>query len=254
MGWNRSSMDLTLITCNYNTPTQIVKLLQSVKETSSQLPKVIVMNTSTNQDSDKILLDNDIPYYNFRGGSHGESVNLAFKKVKTKYVLLVDSDVIFLKDFLPVFEKFKSSNLTLMGKVVGNVAGKNLYERVEPWYCFMNFEKLKNNKIDFFDRERVKESKKDNIKVYDIGSTMFEDVQNSDLLIGDVDLENRYFKHYGGMSWHCQKYNSSKDDTDIDFGGTHPHEILWNIGQQRKNQYDIETEYLKNIDIKSVFK
>jgi hypothetical protein len=118
----------------------------------------------------------------------------------------------------------------------------------------MNFEKLKNNKIDFFDRERVKESKKDNIKVYDIGSTMFEDVQNSDLLIGDVNLENRYFKHYGGMSWHCQKYNSSKDDTDIDFGGTHPHEILWNIGQQRKNQYDIETEYLKNVDIKSSFK
>jgi hypothetical protein len=141
-----------------------------------------------------------------------------------------------------------------MGKVVGNVAGKNLYERVEPWYCFMNYEILKNKKIEFFDRERVKKSKEDNIKVYDIGSTMFEDVEKSNLLIGDVDLENKYFKHYGGMSWHCQKYNSSEDDTDIDFGGTHPHEILWNIGQQRKNQYDIETEYLKDIDIKSCFK
>ena len=247
-------MDLTLITCNYNTHKQIVRLLQSVKQTSSQLPKVIVMNTSTEPESDKILSDYNIPYYNFRGGSHGESVNLAFKKVKTRYVLLVDSDVIFLKDFLPVFEKFKSSNLALMGKVVGSVAGKNLYERVEPWYCFIDFEKLKNNKIDFFDRERVKKSKEDNIKVYDVGSTMFEDIQKLNMLIGDVDLENKYFKHYGGMSWHCQKYNSDDKDTDIDFGGTHPHELLWTIGQQRKIHYNIETEYLKDIDIKSVFK
>lgn len=247
-------MDLTLITCNYNTPNLIIKLLQSVKHTSSQLPKIIVINTSTTEDSDKILSENNIPYFNFKGASHGEAVDLAFEKVKTKYVLLVDSDVIFLKDFLPVFEKFKSLNLTLMGKVVGNVAGKNLYERVEPWYCFIDYEKIKKNKIHFFDKERVKKSKKDNIKVYDVGSTMFEDVQKADLLIGNVDLENIYFKHYGGMSWHCQKYNSLEEDTDIDFGGTHPHEILWNIGQQRKNQYDIETEYLKNIDIKSSFK
>lgn len=247
-------MDLTLITCNYNTPNLIIKLLQSVKHTSSQLPNVIVMNTSTAEDSDKILSENNIPYFNFKGASHGEAVDSAFEKVKTQYVLLVDSDVIFLKDFLPVFEKFKSSNLTLMGKVIGNVAGKNLYERVEPWYCFIHYEKLKNNKIIFFDKERVKKSKENNMKVYDVGSTMFEDVQKADLLIGNVDLENKYFKHYGGMSWHCQKYNSLEEDTDIDFGGTHPHEILWNIGQQRKNQYDIETEYLKNIDIKSLFK
>ena len=247
-------MDLTLLTCNYNTPNLIIKLLQSVKKTSSCLPNVIVINTSTEDESNKILSDYKIPYYNLKGASHGEAINLAFEKVKTKYVLLVDSDVIFLKDFYPVFEKFKSSNLALMGKVVGNIANKNLYERVEPWYCFIDYEKLKNNKIIFFDKERVKKSKEEKIKIYDVGSTMFEDIQNADLLIGDVDLENKYFKHYGGMSWHCQKYNSLQEDTDIDFGGTHPHEILWTIGQHRKNEYEIETEYLKNIDIKSVFK
>ena len=251
MGWNRNRMDLTLITCNYNTPDQIVKLLQSVKQTSSQLPKVIVMNTSTDEESEKILSDNNINYFNFRGGSHGEAVNLALKKVNTKYVLLVDSDVIFLRDFLPVFEKLKSSNLTMMGKVVGNVAGKNLYERVEPWYCFIDYGKLKTHNIEFFDRERVKKSKEIGGKLYDVGSSMFEDIQNSNLLIGDVNLENKYFKHYGGMSWHCQKYNPSDIDTDIDLGGTHPHEILWTIGQQTRNNYVIETEYLKDIDIKT---
>jgi len=247
-------MDLTLVTCNYNTPDLIIKLLQSVKNTSSQLPNVIVMNTSTDEESDKILSDYGIPYYNLKGGTHGEAVNLALKKIKTKYAILVDSDVIFLKDFLPAFEKFKLQNLSLMGKVVGNIGGKNLHERVQPWYCFLDCAKLKNHNIQFFDKKRVKQSREENIKIYDIGSTMFEDIQRADLLIGDVDLENKYFKHYGGMSWYCQKYNPSNDDNDIDFGGTHPHEIFWNVGQQIRNQYNIETEFLKDIDIKSLFK
>lgn len=247
-------MDLTLVICNYNTPNLIIKLLQSVKKTSSQFPKILVMNTSTEDESDDILSDYKIPYFNLKGGTHGEAVNLAFQKVTTKYILLVDSDVIFLKDFLPAFEKFKSQNLTIMGKVVGNIGNKNLYERVEPWYCFLDCETLKNNNIYFFDKERTKKSKEDNVKVYDIGSTMFEDIQKADLLIGDVDLENKYFKHYVGMSWYCQKYNPSDGDNDIDFGGTHPHKIFWTIGQQTKIHYNIETEYLKDIDIKSVFK
>ena len=247
-------MDLTLVTCNYNTPDLIIKLLQSVKKTSSYLPNVIVINTSTEDESEKILSDYNIPYYNLKGATHGEAVNLAFEKVATKYIILVDSDVIFLKDFFPVFEKFKSSNLALMGKVVGNIGGKNLYERVEPWYCLLDCDKLKKNNIQFFDKDRVLKSRQENIKVYDIGSTMFEDIQKADLLIGDVDLENKYFKHYVGMSWYCQKYNPLDGDNDIDFGGTHPHEIFWTVGQQIRTQYNIETAYLNDIDIKSVFK
>jgi glycosyltransferase involved in cell wall biosynthesis len=246
-------MDLTLVTCNYNTPNLIERLLQSLKYTSSQLPKVIVMNTSIDDKSDKFLSDNKINYINSRGSSHGEAVNLALKNVTTKYILLVDSDIIFLKDFLPAFEKFKFSNLTLMGKVLGNVAGKNLYERVDPCYCFIDYEQIKNKNIIFFDIERVKKSKEMGYKLYDVGSTMFEDIQTADLLIGDVDLENRYFKHYGGMSWHCQKYNPYDRDTDIDIGGTHPHKEFWNVGQQIERNYYIETDYLKNINIKSCF-
>lgn len=246
-------MDLTLVTCNYNTPNLVERLLQSLKHTSSQLPKILVVNTSTEEDSDKFLSEKKINYINLKGASHGEAVNLAFEKVKTKYILLVDSDVIFLKDFLLVFEKFKFSNLALMGKVVENVGMKNLYARVEPWFCFINLEVVKQNNIIFFDKERSKKSKEENIKIYDVGSTMFEDILKADLTIGDADLENKYFKHYVGMSWYCQKYNPHAEDTDIDLGGTHPYENFWIIGQQIKNQYDIETEYLKNININSCF-
>lgn len=245
--------DLTILTCNYNTPHQIDNLLKSVKLTSSQLPKIVMMNTSNIDECELPLQLNSIPYYNARGFSHGEAVNLAFKKITTKYVLLVDSDVLFLKDFKPAFDKFKSSGLTLMGKVVGDCGGKQLYPRVEPWYCFINLENLKRHKIEFFNIEKTRESKQSGGRVYNVGSTMFEAVENAGLLIGDVDLENKYFKHYGGMSWRCQKYDPSDVDTDIDFGGTHPHRQLWDIGLRVKQQYDEDVKYLNDVDIRGVF-
>lgn len=244
-------MDLTLLTCNYNTTDLTINMLKSLKLTSSKLPEAIVINTSDSENSD-LLQDNNIPYFNYRGASHGEAVNLGLTKVKTRYVLLVDTDIIFLKDFLPVFDRFKLGNFTLMGKVVGDVAGKKLYSRVEPWYCFIDLYKLKINKIKFFDRDRTKNSKHSD-RVYDIGSSMFEDIVSNNENIADVNLENKYFKHYGGMSWRTQKFNPSDGDTDVDFGGTHPHKVLYDIGMQIRSIYQQETEYLNPLSIKGAY-
>ena len=244
-------MDITLLTCNYNTPELVINLLKSVKTTCKNLPNVVVMDTSSS--NSEALNDLGITNYLFRNGIHGEAVNLGLQKIKTRYVLLVDSDVIFLKDFSPAFERFKSSNLTIMGKVVGDCAGKKLYPRVEPWYCFIDLFQLKSKKISFFDRDRSKKDKSKE-RIYDIGSTIFEDISNAGLLIGDVDLEGKYFKHYGGMSWREQKYDPSQSDTDIDFGGTHPNKNLYDFALYIKDQYKRETFNLKEIDIKNTFK
>lgn len=246
-------MNLTLLVCNYNTALETHNLLKSLKITSSSLPKVVVMNTSTEADANQLLLEDGVPHFNYRGGIHGEGVNLGFGKVTTRYALLVDSDVILLKDFLPAFERFKEGGFALMGKVVGDVGGKTLYERVEPWFCFIDLKQLKDRKITFFDSQRTKDSRGNGGKVYDVGSTMFEDVQKAGLLIADVDLEGKYFKHYGGMSWRCQKYKGDDVDTDIDFGGTHPHKILWEIGMQVKKEYDEETKKFDKVEIKDTY-
>lgn len=247
-------MSLTVLTCNYNTPDVTVNMLKSLKYVAGEgpLPKVMVMNTSKSWQRNE-LDENEVPYYNFRHGIHGEAVNLALKKIETRYVLLVDSDIIFLQDWRKPFQRFVDGNFTLMGKVVGNVAGKQLYERVEPWYCFIDLHRLKANKIKFFDGDRTKASKLTD-KVYDVGSTMFEDVTIQGGLVANVDLEGKYFKHYGGMSWRTQKFNPNDGDTDIDFGGTHPHRILYDIGMRVRATYEEETQYLKDVNIKGVFK
>jgi hypothetical protein len=139
-----------------------------------------------------------------------------------------------------------------MGKVVGDCAGKSLYPRVEPWYCFIDLDQLKRHKIEFFDRERTLKSKSSD-RVYDIGSTMFEDCEKAGLKIGDANMEGRYFKHYGGMSWHCATYDPSKPDTDVDFGGTHPNKALYDHGMRVKHQYDVDTKHLNNMDVGGAF-
>jgi hypothetical protein len=183
--------------------------------------------------------------------SHGDAVNEAFKLVKTRYMLLVDSDVLFLNDFYRPFEKFKEGKFTLMGEVVGDRGGKSLYPRVNPWFCFLDLDTLKEYGIKFYDHYRTKVLKSD--KIYDIGSTMFEDVINANLSIADVKMEGKYFKHYEGMSWRVQKYNPDNGDTDIDVGGTHANKALYEYGVRVKQQYEEDVKHLNNVDVRGAF-
>jgi glycosyltransferase involved in cell wall biosynthesis len=246
-------MDLTILTCNFNTPDLIINLLKSLKLTSSEIPKVLVMDTSSEPDKEISNHFNEVCFNKAGCIGHGLAVNEGFDMIETRYILLVDSDILFLKDFMPLYVKFKSSGLSLMGKVVEDCGGKSLHPRIEPWFCFIDLFKLKENNIKFFDPIRTKNSRIIGKKIYDIGSTMFEDVCKFDLSVGDCDVENKYFRHYGGMSWRTQTYNPNDIDTDIDFGGTHPNKQLYEAGILVRNEYTRDIEYLKNIDIRNTF-
>lgn len=212
--------DLTLITCSYNTPDITKTMLRSWAAVHNNIQKVIVCDNSTNNDTKSFLYDHKIPYITHPGMSHGNGVNELLKLCKTKYALLVDTDVIFLKDHTDIFDQFKGMGLTLMGKIEGDRGGKNIHNRVNPWHCFIDVEQVNTNNIVFFDEERMKDSFNTD-RIYDIGSTFLKDIRNKKLLVGDVDLSNNYYIHFEGMSWYKNKFDSTKEDTGIDFGGTH---------------------------------
>lgn len=221
-------MELTLLTCNYNTPLLIENLLKSTKHFSEEFNEYIVDTGSYCS-----YQYSDIHLQNF---SHGEAVNYALECINTDYVLLVDSDVIFYKDIFPIFEKFKKSGAALLGNVSGDRGGKRLHPRVDPWFCLINLRHLKEHGIQFFDPIRTKDSRGTPI-VYDIGSTMFEDVMAAELTVANFNGEGKYFKHYEGMSWRRGKYDPTKGDTDIDFGGTHNNKALYDYGLKIEQQY-----------------
>jgi hypothetical protein len=201
----------------------------------------------TGEDKPEKLLKPLYDQYFMHKTSHGVAVNKSFDLVKTKYMLLVDSDVLFLQDIKKPYEKFKEGEFALMGEVVGDRGGKSLYPRVNPWFCFIDVEQLKEHGIQFYDKERSEHSKRKLMnpqRVYDIGSTMFEDVINAGLTVADAKMEDKYFKHYEGMSWRVQKYNPDNGDTDIDIGGTHNNKALYEYGLMIQKQYENDTKNL----------
>lgn len=236
-------MDLTLVTCNHNTDDLIYNLMASLAKFVINIPDELVVISTGDVPFEKTSKPLWYDYF-FPNTSHGNAVNAAFELVKTRYILLVDSDVLFLKDFKEPFEKFKEHGFALMGEVVGDRGGKSLYPRVNPWFCFIDLEQLKKHGIKFYDHHRTKVLKSD--KIYDIGSTMFEDVINAGLSVGDAKMEGKYFRHYEGMSWRVQKYNPNNGDTDIDVGGTHDNKALYEYGLKVREQYE---EDIKKYDL-----
>jgi hypothetical protein len=69
--------------------------------------RLIIVDNSTNSDTQSLLYDHKVPYTVHPGMSHGDGVNEALKLCKTKYALLVDTDVIFTQDHSSIFKQFK---------------------------------------------------------------------------------------------------------------------------------------------------
>ena len=225
-------MDLTIVVCNHDTPDLIWNIRNSLIRYWVQ-PPMLVMDTGSTPIPEP---DGWFNTYIMNNASHGNAVNKSFELVTTKHMLLIDSDVLILDDIMKPYKIFQEGGFALMGEVVGDRGGKSLYPRVNPWFCFMDLEQLKEHDIKFYDHYRTKVLKSE--KIYDIGSTMFEDVLNAGLTIADAKMEGKYFKHYEGMSWRVQKYNPDNGDTDIDIGGTHDNRALYEYGLKVREQYE----------------
>jgi hypothetical protein len=212
----------------------------------------MLIDGSTNDATKTLLEKNNIPYISNPSGSHGQNVNIGLKNCKTKYALLVDSDVIFLKHHNDIFNQFKEAKVAILGKIEGNRGGKKIYNRVNPWHCFIDVKTIRNKNIVFFNETKMKESFKTE-KIYDIGSTFFEDIRNAKLKIGDIDLLGKYYSHFEGMSWYKNKYDAFKEDTGIDFGGTHNNPAYVSAYEQKYNLFKKIQSIYENINIKNNF-
>jgi len=238
--------NITLISCSYNTPDVTLTMLRSFFKYHTET-EVLIIDNSTNNDTAKLLQTNNVSYIRNEGGLHIQSIDILFSSIKTKYALLVDTDVIFYKDHTSIFNKFKEMGLTLMGEICGDRGGKLIHNRVHPWHCFIDVENIKQNKIRFYNPD--KQFSKSN-KIYDVGCTFFEDIKNCNLKIGDIRLEGSYYKHYEGMSWRTKRFGTEDGDIDHNSKAVHNNIHLYQYGLLVEEQYKKEIELYKNITIK----
>lgn len=244
--------NLTLISCSYNTPQVTLTMLRSFAFHHSTITNLLLMENSSDDTTAKLLDAENVPYIRHANYSHAEGVNNAFKQCKTKYALLVDSDIIFLKNCEDIYKMFTDSGYAAAGKITGDRGGKKIYNRIDPWFCFIDMEQIQKYNIPFCDIERTKKSFKEE-RIYDIGSTFFKDMRKKDLKIGNLEVDNRYFMHMEGMSWYKNKYDPTKPDTGIDFGGTHNNKGLYEMHMLKEAHFNSIKKPFDLIKLTGVF-
>lgn len=238
--------NLTLASCSYNTPEVTLTMLKSFFKYHDST-NVLMCENSTNDETEKLLIENKVPFIKNKNGLHSPSVDILIQNCKTDYMLLVDTDVIFLKNHKNIFDMMRNVNATLLGEICGDRGGKKLHNRVHPWHCFINVKNIKDNNIKFYDYDR--QIKRNCEKIYDVGASFFEDIKANNLKIGDVKLQDNYFKHYEGMSWRTLKFGKTEGNIDVDNTATHNNQELYKYGQFIERMYKFEIETYKDVVI-----
>ena len=225
--------NITLISCDYNTPLMEITMLRSFfKECYGVVNKVLVSVNSDKDDIDKYSMYDraGIDYIKNPGMSHAEGVQSLLDNITTKYALLVDSDVIFVKNIKSVIEDYIKSKIVLGGHLDESGFDGNSWEnsdfykgmnikinsRIHPCFMFINNSFLKKNNIKFANADKIEATKSscfynmfngehsipgNEVPYYDVGGTLYEDVieakgkVNSSLVLSD------YLIHFKGMSW-----------------------------------------------------
>jgi hypothetical protein len=244
--------DITLISTSYNTPLHIETMLKSFVAVHGDGPfKFVLMENSTETDTTKILDIFKVPYVSFKGDTHSISVDKALVQCKTKYALLVDSDIIFRQHIGKLIEVMRKNDGALMGEITADRGGFKLKKRVNPWFCLIDMGKIREKRIRFHDQFRINTTNSGafyrNIPIninannyvayYDVGSTFYEDINKSGLKILEAPGIIKYFTHFEGSSWHR---NSG-------------HEGFIKIGEQIYNKFLEARKSFDHVDITGKF-
>lgn len=207
--------DLTLMLCSFNTPDVVLACLRSWVYSGNPKIKLFVAENSTDDRTLKILQDADIRFVHLPSARHDDGVNELMTYCQTKHVLLVDSDVIFLKQIFPVYGRYINTGSALAGEYCDDRAGMKIRPRMQPWFCFIDSElwSLNNWKMGLGHDMSKPNS-------YDTGSLLYESVTKSGRKITDLGSSiYQYIRHFEGMSWRytVQGYQTLYDRTRGEF-------------------------------------
>lgn len=201
--------NLTLLTVSFNNNIMTGLMIKSFfKQLQNDIEVVIVDNGTALQVDENLksifnVVDNFqhklLPDYKQCSKNHCVAIDYALKNIiKTKWVLLVDNDVFFkpsIKDFLEHF----AEDSDCVGEVGWDDAPP---VRLFPYFCLINVDKFRNEKLNYFDNDRcIGPGSKEVGKrgpgtpcwYKDTGCSFLEDIQNS-WKIQEIQLSN-YIVH-----------------------------------------------------------
>ncbi len=204
-----------ILTVNFNTPEYIFALNKSLRKYNSWYKgNLIVYDNST----EKVLPDGitdcfDVRYVDntiyecldklppskypaagrYNSARHTLTIDKMLKECDTDYCLLVDSDIIFTRDFHNLFDDFVKNDYFMMGYK------RTTYKKhcIAPWCCFINLKKFREYNFNFFDFNRILYVQ-DNLE-YDTGASIYEDAITNNLKMKELP-DNSFYIHFKGGS------------------------------------------------------
>jgi hypothetical protein len=133
------------------------------------------------------------PNFNQPSKNHCSSIEYAlYNVIKTKYVLLVDNDIIFYPN-LPTILNARA-NYQLIGEIGYDIVPGN---RLFPYMCLIDLEWVKMNNIHYFDAARCITD----LKTMDTGASFLEDCLPYKPAIWQIKLTD-YILHLKGGTLH----------------------------------------------------
>jgi hypothetical protein len=227
--------ELTIATCSYNTPAVTEVMIKSFMEFHPNLWFLISENSTNEETLNKIDdLSPRLAILRSPGSRHAPSVDKLIQECKTKYMLLVDTDIMLNKNIAELFKAFKTSGAALGGLQYGDRGDYLLHPRVHPWFCIIDTEKVRELGVKFYDPERLSEPNDHDIskdRLWDVGSSFYYDLAvTHKQLVMNISIDD-YMTHFEGMSWHVPSFNKELDKSRPGFSDmSHSNNILLNIG------------------------
>lgn len=231
-----------VLVCHYKNPLMTTMCICTLLKTNPWVKKVLIVDTSEEQDA-PAELDKRVQIISLKGGNHSQGVQKGLDWARTKiyaghkrghdkWVLLIDSDVLFDHDVSGIIHNAREKNYVLTGHEHPkrtNMYGMTILSRIHPAFCLMNVSWLFEKKIPFCNWSKIKPQNMPCLsntpgqwnpkevrerglsQLYDAGGTMFEEVNQNGGKIwnlgpiwvwnNDKEKAPRTVYHIGESSW-----------------------------------------------------
>ena len=204
--------DLTLLTTTFNDTLLTGMMLKSFAKQLGQLPKVIIIDNGNKIQLDPRLKEAFTVIDNFRhkilsdenqpSRNHCKALDYALNTaIHTKWVLLVDNDILFkptVKELLLSFDE----SADCIGEIGWDIIRP---ERLFPYFCLINMDKYKRDDIHYFNPHKCmklfdeKGNELHNVPhghsgLYDTGYSFLESIKQKNWAIHEIQLKD-YIVH-----------------------------------------------------------
>jgi len=210
--------ELSIATVNFNTPLYISVLIKSIQKNNSWYtgklhvydngyPHTVLdgeqqlyighyINNDFYAEFSKYEEPSDPGCRHFCSAKHCKLLDKIIYDCQTKYLLILDSDVILTKNFKNLYQFVKDDDAIACGYIK---RPDGYAPRLAPWFSIIDVEKVKALGIRYYDPKRIIFI--DGNTYHDTGASFLDDCKKTAYEVLELPKDNLVYLHYKGGSY-----------------------------------------------------